>query len=355
MISIKQRGQSLLFLWVGVFYGSLVVAEVPEGGRVPADIESWGGMGGLSGGQSAGVEGLAAVRLNPSRLQLAQSYEIHGAYHWPSYGKSFYQLGVVDGTSAVKAGLLFTAPLKVDFADPYAESEPSSEGEFVDDPEERSGRLWGTRLRQRFNLGLSYSFGMAAVGITGTYVKGWMRRHRHFKFSSRDGVTFGLGLSAQVLPSLSLGASTENLSNSSIKDLAPTFYRGGVAWSLLEGLVVLAGDYVHRQRVRSEWVLVSERESSEDRGWNSLFDRSDELSRYEKMVRVSSSLVIQNLMRLSIGYGHEVGSHSLKRRSLAASLALTSDIYALIYELKRPYLKDKNLDQKVELSVKIKI
>lgn len=361
--------------WMLAWLGALCIAhgaavgiaqeEAGKGGRVPDDIEAWGGHGGgFGGGGTAAVEGLAAVRLNPARLGSAQSYEIYGAFHWPSYGKNFYQLGVVDGSGPVKAGLLFTAPLKKEFTDPYNSSDAQAStddktvgdtGEFEDDVRMRSDALWGTRLLQRFNLGLAHSWSGISLGVNGSYLKGWMRTHRSFVFKQRDGITFGVGIVAEVTPQISVAVSAENLNNNAVKDLAPTFYRGGVSWWILEKLVALNADYVQRQRVRSEWVEVVLREDSDDRGWRSLFENHDELSSYEKRLIISAGMMVQNLMRLSLGYAHEVGSHGLKRRSLAGDVAVLSDIYAFSYQVRWPYLQDDSLHQKVELSLKIEI
>lgn len=347
-----------------------------KGGRVSDEIES---SGPLYGGGTGGGRGLGVLRQNPSRLTATPGYEVYGVFHWPSYGKNFYQLGVIDGTGPVKAGLLYTAPFRPEFTNPYdkelgsspeaSTDESSLETDdspsiapprepahaFDDDVRDRSDGFWGTHLRHRFNLGIAHQWGKIHLGINASYLEGWVRHHRSFKYRQRDGVTFGVGGSTEIFYGVYVGGSVENLGNHSLGDLAPTFYRAGVSWLLAEGIISLHGDYIHRQRVRSEWVEVTEKHSPDDRGWNSFFDHTTKLSDYERTLRLAGEAVVQNLLRITVGYAHEIGPHNLGRQSLAGGLALRSDIYSLSYEIRRPYLKDKSLHQKVQLSLNIKI
>ncbi|MCY4444083.1 MAG: hypothetical protein OXC44_04715 [Proteobacteria bacterium] len=341
-----------LLWWVGAGIG---FGDSSKHGRISDEIESFGGHStSMVGGGGAALDGLAAVRLNPSLLMSADAYRITAAYHWPSYGRSYYQLGIVDGTGPVKAGMVFSAPLNLTFDDPFTLAESLEEGEEVGVESYRDA-FWGTGINQRFNLGLAYSVGKVALGVSGSYLRGWMRRRRTFTYTQEDGITFGGGASVLILPNLRVGASVEHLGNEAVRDLAPTFYRGSVAWLISGGIASLHADYLQRQRVRSEWVLVEDRDTASDPAWRSLFEDQETINSFEKMVIGSASLLIQDLVRLSAGFGYEFGDEVFARRTVGGGLALLSDMYVLSYSIKKPYFDASKLHQNLSLSVTIKL
>ena len=92
-------------------------------GVVADETESIGAHSlGLAGGGVAALNDQSSVRANPAMLASSKSYRLAGTYYWPSYGRRFYQVGVVDGTNRkISAGLIYTSfPEK--FVDPYASS-----------------------------------------------------------------------------------------------------------------------------------------------------------------------------------------------------------------------------------------
>ncbi|MEI6399609.1 MAG: hypothetical protein WCO71_12645 [Pseudomonadota bacterium] len=87
--------------------GRVLYAGAPA---VPEEYESTGGQSLAFGGSVAtGLGGASAIRANPALMALEKEYSINGAYHWPTAGRDFYQVGVVDGkTSPIAAGFTYT-------------------------------------------------------------------------------------------------------------------------------------------------------------------------------------------------------------------------------------------------------
>lgn len=313
-------------------------------GRYSDDLEAYGGISAAySGGGTSAADEITAIRANPAMIAQSKKYRMRGTFHWPTYGRTFYQAGVVDGTGPVKAGIQYTAPLDRSFEDPLEAAQNLN-------LTERQNLIWGMQTIQRFNLSLAQSFGKLSVGITGSYVEGMQRPYRSYSSTLTQGITLGMGISAPITESLIVSASAENLNNQRLSDLAPTIYRAGVSTWIAE-VVGIHGDFIHRQRVRSEWVLVPPQNQPDDPTTISLLDQRPSLSRTEQSIVTGVELNLENILKIVGSYRHEIGSDGLQRRSLSGGIAISQGLYKITYTVRRPYLSDHHLHQAVSLSL----
>ena len=61
-------------------------------------------MGAMNTG-AAQVTGVDAVYVNPALLVLDREYSVTASYHWPTDGRDYYRLGVVDGKTSKYAAV----------------------------------------------------------------------------------------------------------------------------------------------------------------------------------------------------------------------------------------------------------
>ena len=235
------------FLSSGAFCCAVFLAinkTLFAGGFVPDELESPGGNSvGLAGGGGAALDDYSAVRINPAMLASSSRYQVAGTYFWPSLGRDFFQVGVVDGTNkSLVAGLSYTA-YQDEFIDPYGTSLTS---------QQRSSATFDSRTKRKISVGLASTFSKVALGITGSQVEGHILDTNSFEYSEIKAFTLNLGAAALFSKSLRVGLSIENLNNKKVRDMAPTAKRFGVAYLMDGGRVSLHADLVERKRVFSE-------------------------------------------------------------------------------------------------------
>lgn len=280
--------------------------------RLPAEFEALSDRGlGLNNMATAGLQGPGSIRVNPSLLALEREYSVSASYNWTPTGRDFYQLGVVDGSTAnFAAGLLYTG-----FQDSY------EHGAFLmqrDSP-----------VLKRASLGLAYPLAKFAIGMSGNYVE--TRLDEGFESRVVKSVALGGGMVAFLNPSLRIGAAVENLNNRRIQTVAPTTYRIGLDWAPFGEDAHFYFDYRHRQRVTELEGPVSAipglpLDPSELAGF----------SDPERMLFAGALLRIYGVVRATASYGHALSSDD--RRSLAASIGLQQQGFSISYSIARPYL-----------------
>ena len=316
------RVQVLLF-FLSFLPGMLFAKSEEYPGRIPDEMESDGGhvLGTGMGGMSA-ISGQNSVKSNPAMLVFEKQYQLSAGYHWPSFGREFYQAGIVDSkTSSIAAGVTYTS-----FMDEFKTDEPIP-------IEKRQQHYYDSPLKNRISLGFGQAFSNFAAGL-GVQV---INRVENEKDAKR-GVTFGFGLAALLNPALRFGLSVENAGNKKVRDIAPLTYRGGLAYTLLNGNLTAHLDYRQRQRVKQELLIVADDYLLE-------FDGK---SGFERLGILSFSVRIQDLLRVLGGYGIEIGG---RRSTLSGGLALVNQSFSLSYLLSKPYLDEEPIHQAVNLAV----
>ncbi|MCY4380087.1 MAG: hypothetical protein OXC40_00750 [Proteobacteria bacterium] len=325
-------------------------------GYPSSDLEVSGGLsGGMIGGGVTAFSGVEAIRINPAMLSQSTDYQVSGSFHWPTYGRNFYQGAIVDGTGPVKAGLLYTAPLNRTFDDSWLKADNNTQNTTHLSQTNRESLVWGMKTIQKFNLSLAQSFQKISFGITGAYLEGMMRKYRSFHLEQVSGVTFGIASFFPINQQLLLGVSCENLNNQQIVQLAPTIFRAGFGWLLSSSHLAIHGDYLRRQRVRSEWILVKKKETPEDPNWSSMFDERDIISDYEQSVVASIKGQFQEIIVVTGAYRMEIGNHGLERQGLAAGISVAPELYSISYTIQRPDLSSPALHQSVSLAITLKM
>lgn len=311
------------------------------------DLEAYAGASGAySGGGSGALTDIAAIRASPAIIALQDDYRIGASYHWPAYGRSFYQVGVVDGTSPIKAGVLYTAPRDRIYDDESLDN-PSL---LMQSTSYLQDMLWGMKTIHKVNLSLAQAFGRVAVGITGAYIDGMKRPYRSFKLTQATGITIGFGVAAQLPSDLTVAASVENLNNRNLVDLAPTIYRLGFSGFAYKSILSVHGDYLRRERVRSEWTLIKPKTARDQAHWQSLFEQRPSLSAYEHSLVGGIALTLENTFKLMGSYRHEIGSNGLNRQGLSGGISIISGIYEITYTIKQTHRQHRGLHQTASLN-----
>lgn len=295
---------------------------------IPDEYRTVGGRG-TALGHSATVanNGIGSIVLNPAMLAIDKDYQLSLGYHWPTSGREFYQVGVVDGkTSKVAAGVLYTGFRESFDAERFLHEE-------LDSP-----------IRRRGVLALAMAVGKMSLGINGQYIEGYSFQDSvngllglvdaTHVYRSQDhevirGISAGLAAAVALSPTLRIGASLNNLANRKIVDFAPRTVRAGVAYvATANGEVTIHADYLHRQRLE-------------------LFD-----NKTTQMATVSCSILAYDVIRVLAAYGQSLLD---ERQELSAGLALTSDRMSISYGLRQPLPSTEAMQQSVNLSVIVSI
>ncbi len=330
---------------VGLIFCSLLCIDFAAKGekieryeRVPDEFESAGGHAlGLANAGTAALSEQSSVRTNPAMLGFEKQYTISGGYHWPSFGREFYQAGAVDSkTSPLAAGLTYTSS-----KEPYEGNE--SKIKFEADKSKQAQVYLDSPIQYRLSLGVAKALSLVSVGFGLQYVEGFGQEPDSALFEKKKGMTLGAGIGGLLTQNLRIAASVENLANERVKNMAPKMYRAGLAYTALMGDLTLHLDYSQRQRVLQELIpfgaQVSERPSLGD----------------EKMMFASFSLRVQDFIRFLGGYGQEVGGELKPRRSAAMGIALVNRDYSLSYLANNPYMEDTRVHQALNLSFQLSI
>ena len=338
-------------LLVGTFHSPPSLAN-ESAGYYSDDLEAYGGeSGAYSGGGSGVFNDIEAIRASPALIASSQAYRVGASFHWPTYGRSFYQAGVVDGTSTIKAGLIYTAPLNRSY-----QEDPLEKSSVLKSYTHRQDALWGMQTIQKFNLTLAQSWGdKLMLGITGAYIQGLQRPYRSFKIEPTNGVTLGFGLAAHITPTMTFAASAENLNNHALTDLAPIIYRVGGSGAIFKDIIRLYADYLHRERVRSEWVLIHPKNTTAEPNWQSLFENRSSLSAYEQSVVGGIEVTLEKMIKIIGSYRHEISANGFDRRSFGSGISINSELYKISYTIKRSSLSHSKLHQTVSLHITFEI
>ncbi|MDD9951901.1 MAG: hypothetical protein OXT67_10100 [Zetaproteobacteria bacterium] len=315
--------------------------------RVPDEVESQGGHAlGFGNAGAVASSGISSVRANPAMLAVEKQYTVHAGYHWPSSGRDFYQLGVVDSkTSPVAAGVSYTEGV-ASFSTQGLPGAPSSA--------EQEQILLDSPIERRASLGFAMPLEYFALGIGGEFVEGFPpvafeRWQGLEEVPKQRGIGVHLGAAGLVTKMIRFGVSAENLNQSTMMDLAPTVYRGSVAVILMGGSVTLHVDVHRRERVAQE--LEYQRQQIALATAEAPYQGPD-MSRPEDMATGSFSVRMYDMFMLLGGYAHELhGEHP--RRSLSGGLALVNQMVSLSYMASRPYLADAKSHHAVNLAIQM--
>ena len=320
----------LSFLLFGCLVRS-VFAEQNEFGHIPDEFEGGNGHAmGFGYGGVAAAAGSDSIKTNPAMIALEQKYQLVGGYHWPSYGREFYQVGVIDSkTSSVAAGMSFVS--HKDTYEPWLKSKTE---------EEQIQAYYDTPIKHRLLGAVAQTFGKIAFGLGIQYVD-----YYNEDLNRNKAVTASAGIAGYLTEQLRFGLSIENMANHQVKNISPRMYRVGLAYLAFDGLVTLHGDYRHRDRVAQETPYALAKVGEE----SGFF--SKELNVSEKLLIASFSVRVQNLIRLTGGYGHALDK--TKRKLAALGLALVNDNFSLSYGINRPYFSNKKYHQAFNLSYNI--
>ena len=301
-------------------------------GRIPDEYEASGGHSlGFSHGGMAASSDTGSIRNNPAMLAVEKKYQMTAAYHWPTFGREYYELGVIDSkTSPVAAGMSLV----------------SSRDEFLDwetqkNTEQKKNAYYDSSTKRRISAAFAQIFSNVAVGIGAQYLE-----TSPIKDNSKiTAVTMNMGLASLLTPQLRVALSIENLNNNKIKDFAPKSYRAAFAYTMWQGRVTLHGDYKQRERVAKEKDIFDENTDEPI--------ISDSLNTSEKMLVGSFSIQVQDLLRIIGGYGQAFDNS--KRKTLSGGLALINKNVALSYSIYRPYLSEDKYHQGVNLAYNIQL
>lgn len=255
---------------------------------VPEEYETTGGHSLAFGGSVAtAIGGMSAIRSNPALLALEKEYSLNGNYHWPSSGRDFYQLGVIDGkTSPLAAGVMYTGAM-----DNY-------QGVVDQTNEESTLRLSkDSPMVRRASAALAAPLGRMYLGFSAGYTEARPPSETFVdnRVKNTKGFTVGFGLAAHVTPEIRLGFSAENLANKKVNYVAPTFYRAGASY-FVGDVISLHLDFRRREGVSMyEGQLPAFALEQEGQKMNANSD--------ETLVSVSSSVKVYDLLRFVVSSG----------------------------------------------------
>lgn len=308
----------------------------PQIQRVPEEFESTGGHSvGFAQGGVAALSGVSAVRSNPALLAMERQYLLSAGYHWPTYGRPFYQLGVVDAqTSDIAAGVSYTG-----YQEKVEDRWLSNNRTSFDSP-----------ISKRFSVGFAKIFGKVTAGLQGTYISavrgdGTLRTNNRV-FRSHSGPTFGLGVAGLFTPQVRFGLSAENLGNKDFREVAPRIIRGGCAFLLGGGDFTAHIDLRHRERVPGFEAVAGE-------SYYGLAQQTVAqtfVSDPELMAIGSFSARVYDLIRIMGGYGKALGADDL-RSTIAGGVALVNNKFSLSYNLARPDMRESVTQTNLNINV----
>lgn len=317
--------QSALALWgLGAFYSNgFAATSLTKKSPIPDGIESVGGHGeAFSNSGMAALTDISAVRLNPAMMTALAAYQVGGTVHWPSAGRSYYQLGVVDPTTSpgVAAGVMMTTSSET-LPNPEKDQKNFLEAVQFDDPGER-----------RFTIGLAQAFAKVSVGLSFIHAEGYDQNDGKWEKVSGSGL--GGGVAALLSTSIRVGASLENINGEKIKNLAPKTVRYGIAGLWGEGAVTTQIDYKERDRIRDEVLLG--------------------MISKERSITGSATATVQNTLRLIVSYGQTLASDN-PIRFAAGGVAIVNNGFTLAYHTSRKDLTKSNLHQAVSLGLDVRM
>jgi hypothetical protein len=327
-----------MFLPNRSFAATDVRADVPE------EYETVGGHALAFGGSVAtAIGGVSAIRCNPAMLALEKEYSINGSYNWPSAGRDFYQLGIIDGkTSPIAAGFSYSSAM-----DNYQGVSPA--GPNSGQSSEQDLNLTSdTPAVRRASLAVAMPIGRMYLGFGSNYVEAKPPGEVFLDSSTKSvkGFTMGFGAVAHVTPQFRLGLSAENLANRKLAYVAPTFYRAGASY-FLGDLISLHLDYRKREAVD----IYEGRKPSFAMAAG---DQAAEGNSGDNLINISSSIKVYDLLRLVTSAGQNQSNKSSSYRA-AAGVSLINQNFNFSYQVLRADLADESVHHAVSLGVDVSI
>jgi hypothetical protein len=318
---LKKTG--LLLLCLGLPHTrSWAEVSLTKKSPIPDGIESVGGHGeAFSNSGMAALTDISAVRLNPAMMTALTAYQVAGTIHWPSAGRNYYQVGVVDPTTSpgFAAGVMMTTSNE-SLPNPEKDQTKFLEAIKIEDPGER-----------RFSIGLAQAFAKLSVGISFIHAQGYDQIDGKWEKVSGSGL--GGGIAALLSKEIRLGASVENANGEKIKNLAPKTVRYGIAGLWGEGTVTTQIDYKERDRIQSE---VLQGLTSKDRS-----------------ITGSATATVQNTLRLIVSYGESISERPI--RFAGGGIAVVNNGFTLAYHAGRKDLSKSNLHQAVSIGLDVRM
>lgn len=310
--------------------------------RVPNEYETEGGHSlGFGNSGVAATGGLAAIRINPGMLPLETKYDVSAGYNWPTAGREFYQVGVVDSrTSKIAAGLIYTG-----FTGKY-DLETADE---KDSPVERRG-----------TLAIGKAIGTISAGIGVQYLEAFNIFNTAEENSKIKGTSIGGGFAGLLTPSLRFGASVENLANKKIKDFAPATIRAGIAYLFANGNFSTHLDFRQRERVfenDSDFDIdaYSFKMTAEEKAevQSEVDKENKKYENPERMMIASVSAKVYDMIRILGGYGTTIMGP--ERSTLSGGLAIVHGNTSFSYTTSKPYLNKPSSQQALNLSFAVEM
>lgn len=298
--------------------------------RLPDEIEAVGGQGtALGHAGAAALNDLAALRLNPAMLSTNRSYDVEGAYYWPSAGRPFYKLGIIDGvTSQFVMGFEYTG-----FQD---QLKPQAERTELDSP-----------VYRRMSLALAVPAQGFALGFAGHYVEAQNPDLESLTNSTLKGISLGAGLVVPLGKSLRAGVSLENFNNKRIAAVAPRTVRAGLNWEDSSQVFALNLDYRERQRSLSLELPIELAQTQ-------LAENvKDELDKPERMGLVGMQVRTFNVLRFFASYGQTTDGP--ERTTTSGGLGIFQRNYSLAYAVSKSLPAQSELQSSLHLSVIMKM
>jgi len=323
--------------------------------RIPDEYESTAGHSlAFSNSGVAATAGLSSVKMNPAMLPLEKQYRVSAGYHWPSVGREYYQAGIVDSTSSkFAAGVTYTSSqedyLKLNQFQNSAENEEGRENRYQAEHD--------TPVKKRISVAIGRVFNSFSLGIGGQFIEAW-DINKPSGSQMIKGKTLGMGIAGLILPSLRFGISAENMANSNIKNYAPRMYRAGLAYMLYQGNLSVHLDYRDRERAVFEYGSqkiglpdIYALAAASPAAKNSQIDRN---IGSEKMITVSFSVRVQNMIRFLGAYGQEIGGVS--RKNVSGGIAVVNEKITFSYLVSSPYFsEDSRLHQAINMGFEVSI
>lgn len=327
---------------VSIFFNNLAFAsDYAIDRRIHDEYESTGGYSlGLGQGGMAAVSDVSSVRLNPAMLAMDKKYSVFGSFHWPTFGREFYQAGVVDSkTSNFAAGLIYTG-----FNDDF----DLLEYDRVKGKE--------STLQKRLGIALAQVVGKISAGFSVFFAEGFQVNDSTFSSpESKKVTTFGLGIAGFMTPTIRFGISAENLGNKKLPEIAPQFLRAGLAYLMGGGNTSIHLDYINRQRIRGvEYGIVGEQQVFNSGFSVAATSENDkkEFEENEQLLVGSVSVRVYDLVRVLASYGADLVT---ERTTMSGGLAIVNEQYSLSYSTSRPYLSNESSHQAINLGMQISL
>lgn len=271
---------------------------------VPLEFEATGDDAlGVSNAGASISHGSAAVHINPALLGLVKDYRANFTYYWPERGREFYQVGVVDGTTAkLVAGAVYTG-----FSDKY---QFGKQAEDLDSP-----------VLRRISVGVAYPFTHFVLGLSGHYVES--QKEELLILKPYKGISLGVGFLAFLTEEIRLGLSYQHFNNAKIKSVTPSTARAGLSWVPKSGFVELFLDYQQRDKNALE---------SLDDALSGISGNSSDHTK-EQMLISGGRVRVYNVLQLGLAYGRALDKS--EREQVSGQVGLAHNEFSFSYAVMR--------------------